>query len=192
MLKSKIAILLFLPLSLFISSCGDDDSPSYDFPITVTFQGAEDKETMIAFTKTGGTVTEISLDDTDLDDDDIFTEVDTDPSFDLIKFISDTEVQLFNADDLILQDTFMATYSVDGDDINIALDFSDFGSPITLTARAKGTLESFKILSQAYVEESGIFTLGTQQFYQDEISTLTALMDDESTLVILNYNQRYE
>ena len=179
--------LFALALSIALVSCSDDDAaPSIDFPLVVTPTNTLVKEDIKVYSKENGTVTEITVDDTDLDDDSAFTDIDNEPSFDTITFVSEGVAEFTQGTEVIT-----GTYSISGNTINFTASQEFGGITITLTFEGEGDPEDFRIKSQVSLsgDDTGSFSVSGPG--QTDLQTLQNDLSDGETLVVLNYTEQY-
>ena len=77
-------LLLIAFVSFILIGCGDEE-PELVYPISTSFVQSEDKDDIEIYTNVNGTVSTLSADDSNLDEDEIFSDIDTEGSFTTIK-----------------------------------------------------------------------------------------------------------
>lgn len=172
--------LIILAFALVVTSCGSDDNatPSIDFPTTVTFQSITNVEDIMIFRNDNGVVTEISADDTMIDDTDDVNPDNIEASIDEITFIDETMAEYITFG----QPTSL-TYTVEGDDLRFVF------AP-GIAAIGKGVPTDFEIESQLVIVESnsgGYSSAGAVRF---PISSLKEDLEDGDVMLVMNYTER--
>lgn len=185
-------LFAFLTLSIFMVSCGDDDSsvPSLEYPITATFSGIVNQTEMKAYVNSGGTVTEIGLDETDVDDDSIFDNLEGVSETVSYLFESETMATIYDSDPFF-GDTSTATITLESDGFTIVQDFQG----IMITYNADGDPTDFTIPGNAYNIESpgsGGFGAAGPMFPGETPETLQATLEEGDTMVIMTYDINFK
>ncbi len=188
----KLLLFFLFACTLSVVSCkDDDDNPiNIDFPLTVKPTNSLVKGDMQFYQKENGTLVSISADDTELDDDDAFTDIDSEPSFEEITFINETEATFLSDGD-----TTTGTYSISGDEI--AFSISDTFGTITFTIEflGKGDPELFDVESQVYAigdEASGAsFSLSVAGPGRASLEEISEEMEEGDKVVIMDYTEEY-
>lgn len=179
--------LLILSSAFLLVSCGDDEATiNIDYPLTVKPTNVLVKEDLQIFVNNGGTVTAATAADTDLDENEVFTEIDTQPSFEQITFVSDTEATFLRDGDEI-----SATYNISSGTITFDVTEEFFGAMISYSVVATGTPQNMAVQSQAYVLGEDGFSLSSTGAIREDIEDLKSELEDGDTLVFLNYTEQY-
>ena len=170
-----------LASALFLTSCGSDDdstpTPSIDFPTTVTSQSIENLGDIMIFRKENGVVSEISADETTIDDDYDVTEIEA--SIDTLTFIDET-----TANYVTFGQELPVTYAISGEDLTFTV------SP-GFVVRGKGAPTDFNVESQLSIYESAdgssFSSAGAIRF---SVASLQSDMADGDILLVMDYEER--
>lgn len=189
-LSSPRIYLLIGCLFILLASCKKDEET--DYPITATFAGLESPEPKRVFTKSNGEIIEVPLDQTLLDTDDDWQDLE---AFGMFAFIR------FDSDEAAAYSFLFPQYAVAPDTVELAYTAADgrlsftpaFGAAVNVPLQIEGEPSNFRIASEAILlrnNPSGrsflpnYFRLGPD-FYTNSIS-------EGDTVVIMNYWQRYQ
>ena len=187
MIKQTL-VLLFIS-TLFLMGCGGDDENNKDFnyPLKSVFKGITKDGDIQVWTRTNGEIVSVALDQTILDEDEVFTEIGNEGSFLEFIFNSDTEVDLIGEDDLVLDDTTSIIYTCANNTLTFPISFGQ----IILNMTAEGNPESFDVDAQAYIESDDSGSISLSGAFSEDVESLKNQLEEGSTIAILNYTENY-
>jgi len=189
-MKFKL-LFTILALSVFMSSWGDDEGsiPSLDYPISATYAGVINQSEMKAYVSSGGTVSEISLDETTADEDSFFDDLESTSETVTYLFESETMATVTDSDPFFGYES-SATVTLESDGFTIVQDFQG----VMLTFNAEGDPTDFTIPGAAYnIDGDGRGLAAVGPLFPGETSeTLQATLEEGDTLVFMSYDINFK